>query len=221
MVFKRFVTAKVGLGLLSVAVVGSVVCGCTAISISPQCPAELRVGETGTVLANERNSGSVARYLWEAFPASAGTFANPQAAVTTFQALEEGVVTLRLTASDGLYQMIDECTVVISGSLDLAVSLGADPATAAVDEVVTLTCDSIGSDLVDSFVITQTAGHEVDLSEIDPGVVRFTAAQEDDLTFRCIGSDENEEESTPSTITVAITATVDDGGENESDDDEE
>jgi len=94
------------------------VAGCTAISIAPSCPDELTVGESGPIVANQRDEGGIPTYLWEVFPGTAGTVAAPVVPSTTFTAAEEGVVTLRLTASDGLYQMIAECTTNVVAADD-------------------------------------------------------------------------------------------------------
>ena len=92
--------------------------GCDSISIEPSCPAELAVGESGTVAANEQNPGAIPTYLWQVFPPDAGTFTNPQELVTEFQALKEGEVVIRLTAGDGLYQVVSACTTRIQGQID-------------------------------------------------------------------------------------------------------
>ena len=94
------------------------VAGCTAISIAPSCPEELTVGESGPIEANQHDEGGIPTYLWEVFPATAGTVAAPAAPSTTFTAAEEGIATLRLTASDGLYQMIAECTTNVVAADD-------------------------------------------------------------------------------------------------------
>jgi hypothetical protein len=181
--------------------------GCTAISIQPSCPASLRVGESGEVHANEQNPGGMPSYLWEAIPADAGTFANPQAPDTTFQALTEGDVLLRLTASDGLYYVISECPTHIEGMVGgLAVSLSADPTEATVDEPVTLTCTSVGGEEVAEYSIVQTGGRDVELKEVRSGVVRFTPDREDELVFECVGTDAGGEASEPAEISLAVEA---------------
>ena len=194
-----------GLSLLVAVTLAGVLGGCTAITVDPLCPGELRVGETGQVLAREKEPGHIASYLWEVFPATAGSFANPLAPDTTFQALEEGEATIRLTAGDGLYQVVAEGTVVIAGVADVAVKLEADPADPVVDDTVTLTCTAIGADPVSSFDILQTVGVDVNLSEIDPGVVRFTATDVDELTFRCRGTGEAGSQSEDAFVTVQVT----------------
>ncbi|MCG3131320.1 MAG: hypothetical protein FLDDKLPJ_02110 [Phycisphaerae bacterium] len=89
--------------------------GCyEAISIQPSCPAELAVGESGSLQSGARNAGQIATFLWEVFPAEAGRIADPTDADTTFTAVQPGTATLRLTASDGLFQVISQCETVIN-----------------------------------------------------------------------------------------------------------
>jgi len=199
------VLPRVGFSLLVAVTLPGLLSGCTAISVDPLCPSELRVGETGEVLAREKEPGHIPSYLWEVFPATAGSFANPLASDTTFQALAEGEATIRLTASDGLYQVVAECTVMISGVVDVAVKLEAEPDDPVVDDTVTLTCTAVGADPVSSFEIVQTLGVDVNLSEIDPGVVRFTATDVDELTFRCRGTGEAGSQSEDAFVTVQVT----------------
>lgn len=178
--------------------------GCDGISIAPSCPNALRVGETGQLFAEVVNPGSIPMYLWEAIPSEAGVFDNPQAADTIFQALQEGVVTIRLTASDGLFQVISECLINVSGVVGLAVSLDADPVSTAVGEAVTLTCTSVGSTAARELSITQTEGPIVDFVEVEPGVVRFEPERADEYVFRCVGAGRGEQLSTPAFVTVIV-----------------
>ncbi len=97
--------------LLAVAL--TVAAGCTAITIEPTCPNELNVGESGSVQANVRNPGAIAEYLWEVFPADAGTFASATSPDTTFEPAKEGEAIIRLTASDGLYQVVSQCSTLV------------------------------------------------------------------------------------------------------------
>ena len=83
----------------------------------------MKVGEVEVVAANERNPGEIARYLWEAIPPEAGMFEMPEAPLTRVTALAVGDVIIRLTASDGLYQMIAECRTSIIEGQDSAVEL--------------------------------------------------------------------------------------------------
>ena len=196
------------LALLAVLLVGLTVSGgCTAISIQPSCPASLRVGESGEVHANEQNPGGMPTYLWEVIPADAGTFANPQAPDTTFQALKEGDVLLRLTASDGLYFAISQCPTHIEGTVGgLAVSLSADSTEATVDEPVTLTCVGVGAEEIAEFSIVQTGGRDVELKDVRPGVVRFTPDRAEELAFECVGTSAGGDASDPAEITLEVQA---------------
>jgi hypothetical protein len=179
--------------------------GCTAISISPTCPASLMVGESGEVRANVADPGGAPRYQWEVIPAEAGTFANAQAANTSFQALKEGDAILRLTGSDGLFFMMDECTTRIEGTVSgLVVVLSAEPADVIVDETATLTCASVGGTEAVAFVIFQTEGRQVELADAGPGARRFTPDRPGDLVFECIGIDAEGEQSEPARIGLVV-----------------
>lgn len=92
--------------------------GCDSISIQPSCPKELAVGESGAVAANELNPGAIPSYHWQVFPPDAGTFVQDDQPSTEFEALKEGEVVIRLTASDGLYQLVSSCTTRIQGQID-------------------------------------------------------------------------------------------------------
>lgn len=192
--------------LVAAATVGlAVYGGCTAISISPTCPASLMVGESGEVHANVVDPGGAPRYQWEVIPAAAGTFANAQAANTSFQALKEGDATLRLTASDGLFFMMDECMTRIEGTVSgLVVILSAAPGDVMVDETATLTCASVGGTEAVSFVIFQTEGQQVELAPAGLGVRRFTPDRAGDLVFECIGIDAEGEQSDPARISLVV-----------------
>ncbi|UCF34270.1 MAG: hypothetical protein JSV78_03000 [Phycisphaerales bacterium] len=192
--------------LVAAATVGlAVYGGCTAISISPTCPASLMVGESGEVRANAVDPGGAPRYQWEVIPAAAGTFANAQAADTSFQALKEGDATLRLTASDGLFFMMNECTTRIEGTVGgLVVVLSAGPEDIMVDETATLTCASVGGTEAVSFVIFQTEGQQVELAPAGLGVRRFTPDRAGDLVFECIGIDAEGEQSDPARISLVV-----------------
>ncbi len=187
-----------------VAVLGIVV-GCSdGISIAPSCPNSLSVGETGEVFAQVINPGSIPTYYWEAIPASAGVFTNPMIADATFQALEEGVVTIRLTASDGLFAVLSECQINVSGTLGLAVSLEADPVSSVVGDPVTLTCVSVGETVASELSITQSAGPIVEFVDVQPGVVRFEPQRADEYVFRCVGAGRDGRLSPPALVTVAV-----------------
>ena len=190
---------------------------CTGISIDPTCPETLQVGESGEIHANELNPGGLASYLWEVFPEGAGTFAAPIAPDTTFQALDEGSVVLRMTARDGLYMVIDECRLFVSGFLDVAVSLTAEPFAAVVGEPVTLTCAGAGSAGIVEFVIEQSGdGDPIDLVEVSPGVVEFTPTTPGEYDFSCVGTDVAGTQGS-SSVTVTVEEVADPGAANEND----
>lgn len=89
--------------------------GCTSISIAPSCPNELQVDESGLVLANEDNPGAIAKYFWEVIPSEVGQVTDPTKPTTTFIAASEGEAVIRLTASDGLYQVTAQCQTRVVG----------------------------------------------------------------------------------------------------------
>jgi hypothetical protein len=188
--------------------------GCTAISIAPECPEELKVGDSGTVRANQMNPGEIATYLWEVFPPDAGTFADETAPETTFQAQREVDVVIRLTASDGLYQVISQCSTRIRGGADAAVSLQVSPASPTVGETVTLTCTALGEEQPTALVITQTDGDDVELTEVSDGVVTFTPAAAGSLSFSCVSEDADGNQSEPAQLSVTV-AEPSNGNEND------
>ena len=187
--------------------------GCTSISIEPSCPTELRVGESGPVEANEQNPGGIPAYRWEVLPPQAGTFTNPSAPNATFQALQEGDLVVRLTASDGLYQVVSECRVVVAGTIDIAVSLSASPNPVLVGETVTLQCTSVGAETVSPSIV-QTDGPMVELNPVSEGEATFTAGEEGELEFRCIGEGPGEIPSAPSFVTVEVEELPGNGNDN-------
>ncbi len=175
------------------------------IAIQPSCPAEMEVGQSGIVLSAVENPGSAARYRWEAIPSSAGVFANANAADTTFTARAPGTAFLRLTASDGLFQVISECETTIVASEDVVVAFEAEPDEVDSGDTVTLTCSDIGTPEVVEFVITQTEGETVELDEQDFGEFEFTAPDGDDvLEFECVGSDADGNESRVARVSVTV-----------------
>ncbi|MEK6676097.1 MAG: hypothetical protein AABZ47_10645 [Planctomycetota bacterium] len=179
--------------------------GCEQISVSPSCPTGLRVGQSRNVRANQRNPGEIARYLWEVIPSDAGRFTSATDADTDFTALREGEVTLRLTASDGLYQVMAECPVRITGIVGLAVILEAEPVAPRVGQAVRLTCSSIGStEAVRRMILLTDGDLVVDLNTVSEGVVRFAADDNGELVFRCIGEGEDGTESAPTFLTVVV-----------------
>ncbi len=178
--------------------------GCSGISIAPSCPAELEVGQSGAVWANEEDPGSVPTYLWEALPSDAGTFADPAAPVTSFQASQEGEVTIRLTATDGLFQAVSQCrTLVIAGAI-AAVSLAVEPDPVVVEGMGILSCTSVGEAEAVTFALEQLDGTAVTLGQLAEGVAMFTAPEVGELTFRCLGTTEDGRVSEPSDLTVSV-----------------
>ena len=92
--------------------------GCTGISIAPSCPNELQVDESGPLVANESNGGAIAKYLWEVIPPEIGEVADKTKPSTTFKAIKEGEAVIRLTASDGLFQVTSECQTRVAGAVE-------------------------------------------------------------------------------------------------------
>lgn len=189
--------------------------GCTSISIQPSCPNELAVGESGRVAANELNPGEIATYLWQVFPPDAGSFDNSDQPTTTFQAARTGEVLIRLTASDGLYQVISACVTNIVESAEVAVSLTADVTEAAVDEPVRLMCTSIGASFALGVTIVQVGGAAGALTEVLAGTSEFRATESGEATFSCTGIDIDGELSAPATVTVTITGGTNGGNAND------
>lgn len=178
--------------------------GCDAISIAPSCPGELAVGQSGPVQANEVNPGAIATYLWEAFPATAGTFDNPTSPTTTFAALAAGDVTLQLTASDGLFQVISTCVTRVVATTSVEVSLDLTSMTPVVGDLTTIACTNIGETAATTFTVTQTGGAAVGLSELLGGIFLFTADQVGDLQFECVGESADGQTSAAATLDVSV-----------------
>ncbi len=174
-------------GVGCVVVVAALLGGCTSISVAPSCPETLRVGDTGEVRANGANAGAIATHLWEVFPTDAGSFADPDAANTTFLAEAEGGVVIRLTASDGIWQVVEQCATTIEGFVELALFLTADPTAPVVGEEVTLACQSTGSLDAENVTIVQFSGETVDLSDMRRGTTKFTPSVAGDIVFGCTG----------------------------------
>jgi len=192
--------------------------GCTTISIEPSCPDELEVGQLGTVMANEQNPGEIPTYLWEAFPADAGTFDDPTAPKTGFLAQKEGEVVIRLTASDGLYQMIAECRTTVVPSADVAVSLQVDPDPAVLGESAILFCSSVGETEAVTRTLEQVDGPTVTLSPLAEGVATFTPEEVGELTFSCVGATEEDRQSEASVVTVSVIVSPDGNGNDNTND---
>ena len=183
--------------------------GCTAISIAPTCPNELLVGESGPVRANEENPGGIATYLWEVFPANAGSFADSTTATTTFTASAAGETVVRLTASDGLFQVISECSIRIEGTLGVAVTFSADPNAATVGVEVVLPCPSAGTADAATLAIAQVDGGDVTLTSTQEGVATFTPTQIGDLIFQCVAESAGGAQSEPVLVTVGVSLAQD------------
>ena len=93
--------------------------GCGRISIAPSCPQDLRVGEAGAVDANVRDPGAIPSYLWQVIPSDIATLDDPLSPTTTFTASAAGEATFRLTASDGIFQVVSECrTTVVAAAVE-------------------------------------------------------------------------------------------------------
>lgn len=181
--------------------------GCFAISANPSCPVELVVGDAGPVAANERDPGGIPSYLWEVIPSDAGTFGSPAAADTTFTAQRAGPATIRLTASDGLFQVVADCTTqIIEGLVEVALS--ASPVTAVSGDAVTLTCTSTGATPAAALVIQQTNGLTIELTSLGPGSARFTAEDVGILTFECVGETAGGLGGDPATVVVTVDEAV-------------
>ncbi len=185
-------------------------CGCAAISIEPSCPNELEVGGSGPVRANQENPGSIPSYLWEVFPSDAGSFGNSAAPDTTFHAEREVDVVIRLTASDGLFQVISGCSTRIVSSAAPVVTLEAIPNPAVVGNDVMLTCASVGETQAALLTVTQVEGADVTLTDLIPGVVTFKAEQAGDFTFQCVGESAGGTQSEPASVTVGVDPATDD-----------
>lgn len=180
--------------------------GCTRISVAPNCPTQLDVGETHDFEANERTPGAIATYRWEVSPDAAGTFDDEEDKDTTFEAEQNGMAVIRLTASDGLFQVIAECRVQI-GSSGPPVDLSTEARSPTVGSAVTLTCESSGSPVATTLVIDQLDGPPVTLASTSPGVSTFTPQAAGQYTFRCVGSDDSGESGEPANLTVTVTGT--------------
>jgi len=197
-----------GLSLVLCLGVMPVLCGCTPISIAPVCPNSLRVGESGPVVSNVQDPKAIASYQWEAFPEGAGTFERPTAPDTRFTPSIEGDVVLRLTASDGLYQVISQCVTSVAGAVGASVALRAEPAAAIVGDIVTLTCSSNGTFDLSVFAITQTEGADVELTQESQSVATFTPLEIGDVTFRCVGETSSGAQTDPATVTITVNQTM-------------
>jgi len=77
------------------------------------------VGESAPVLANEFNPGAIAKYAWEVIPPQIGRIIDPTKPSTMFEATGEGEAVIRLTASDGLFQVISQCQTRVAGTVEV------------------------------------------------------------------------------------------------------
>lgn len=190
------------LGVLSV----SCLTGCGRISIAPSCPDRLEVGQSGVVSANEQNPGAIPTYRWEVLPSDAGGFDDPDAPVTTFEALKEGDAIIQLTASDGLFQVIAQCplTVTMIGFTDVVILLEVDPNPLTVGETGLIFCDSVGETEAVTRALEQIGGALVELTVIDEGFWTFVTQVLGNVTFRCIGTSSDGQTSEPGVVTISV-----------------
>ena len=194
--------------------------GCTRISVAPSCPEELKLGESASLRANEENPGAIPTYKWEVSPSEAGEFDPLDAPVTTFLAKETGEATVRLTAADGLYQVIAECRITVLEVGDVAVSVSVSPDPPVAGEEATIACRSIGETVAETRTMEQTGGALVELDFVSEGVATFTPAQPGELSFTCVGRSAGGRESEPDTLTVLVLSEPDDdGADNDNDND--
>ena len=76
------------------------------------------MGDTGAVDANVRDPGAIPSYLWQVIPSDIATLNDPLSPTTTFTASAAGEATFRLTASDGIFQVVSECrTMVVAAAV--------------------------------------------------------------------------------------------------------
>ncbi len=196
-------TRKRGLAAVALLIAGA---GCTRITVAPSCPPQLAVGQSGPVRANAQQPGAVPTYLWEVIPPEAGTFTDPSALDTTFQALQVGEAVIRLTASDSLFQMIAECTTTVGTEAAGGVSVTVGPSPAVVGQSATVRCISTGTVAAVVRTIEQTAGEPVVLQVVAAGEATFTPTVEGSLTFQCTGEDAAGVLSAPAFATVQVNA---------------
>lgn len=197
---------------------GLLLTGCTGISVEPSCPAELVVGDSGTLKAHEKDEGAVPKYEWKVLPETAGTIDKPTEPSTTFTAKAAGKATFRLTARDGLYQVISECSTRIITLASIAVALETSPSEPVAGDTVTLTCSTEtiiqrGTRTIEQ--VDADGDDAVELTQVAEGTETFVATEPGDFTFRCVvasgvGDDAEQVESEILTITVAPSADSDD-----------
>ncbi len=188
-------------------------CGCFRITIDPQCPDQIEVGQTGDLIAHEATPGGIPRYLWQADSAGRVAIANDDEPDTTFEALRAGQVIFTLMAADGFFQMIDTCTTTIvpaggtNPEPDLSVNLIAAPAIIVIgvgDPSSLLTCTSTGTTPA-TLTIDQLDGPPAELTSVVPGIsVAVFGNQAGTYTFRCVGADAQGNSSDPATVRVTL-----------------
>jgi len=193
---------KTGVFLMGAAVPACA--GCFRISIAPACPRELEVGDTGAVWANEIDPGAIPTYQWEVIPADAGAFADATKAATEFTAEKAGDAVIRLSAADGFFQVASECITKVVATGTVAVSMTVDPSPITVGETATLTCSSTGEVAATTLALSQTAGPDVTLASLSPGVATFTPEATGTLTFTCTGRSSGGRVSKPFAVTVTV-----------------
>jgi len=194
--------------------------GCTRIAVEPNCPEELEVDGLHTFRANEQNAGAIPTYKWEVLPADAGKFGDPDKPVTAFEAKEPGEATVRLTAADGLFQAIAECSIMVIETGSVTVSLSLDPDPPVIGDSAMLECVSIGGTVTETRTIEQTHGAAVELTFASEGVATFTPAESGEITFTCVGRSAGGRESEPSIVTAVVFDPDDPGDGNTNDNDD-
>ncbi len=119
-------------------------------------------------------------------------------------ALAEGEAVIRMTAGDGLYQVVSECRTRILTTARVAVSLTVSPILVEVGQGVTLTCSSAGTEETTTLAIEQVDGDAMTLVDVADGVASFTPETAGDLTFECIGETDDGERSDADVVTVVV-----------------
>lgn len=180
--------------------------GCIRITVAPNCPDALEVGESVQLRANQQNPGEIATYAWSVNPTQAGTFGSAESPNTTFMAAQNGQAVIRLSASDGLFLATAECRVQI-GPAGTGVQVSVSPASGPPDTQFTLTCISTSSPPATMFTIDQLDGPPVTLTTVSAGVVRFTPTSTGDFVFRCVGTSSGGVQTDPDVITVNVSRT--------------
>jgi hypothetical protein len=168
------------------------------------------VGETGSLEANEEDTGAVPWYAWEVFPGDAGTIGDATLPSTTFQASKTGNATFRLTAGDGLWQVISECETEIITFASIVVTLSASTTGVTAGETVTLTCSTGRVVTEGTRTIDQIDGPEVTLTQTAEGVVTFTPDEGGEYTFECVAASADGEQVVSNLLAVTVAGSSDD-----------